>query len=67
VAKTEQHYFRFTPPDQQPGFNPLVGDVKPGCVYEVRPELVDRFTSHPQWTKATKREFDAQLDSPDEE
>jgi hypothetical protein len=62
VAEPKQHFFRFTPDDEQPGFNPLVGDVEPGRVYEVRPEYVDRFQGHPQWTKATKSDFESQDD-----
>lgn len=60
MAKNERHFFRFTPKDEQPGFNPLVGDVVPDRVYEVKPDLADRFVTHPQWTKATQRDFESQ-------
>jgi hypothetical protein len=58
VAKTHTH-FRYAPRDGQPGFNSLVGDVVPDGVYEVRPELADRFVDHPDWKPASEAEFDA--------
>lgn len=68
AKKPDRYFFRFAPGDQQPGFNPLVGDVEPEHVYEVRPELADRFVDHPQWAPATKREFDAQFsEAPDDD
>jgi hypothetical protein len=60
MAKQQQHYFRFTPQDQSPGFNSLVGDVTPGVIYPVRDELAERFVDHPQWEPASQSEYDAQ-------
>lgn len=60
MAEPKQHFYRYTPEDQQSGFNPLVGDVEPDGVYEVRPEYADRFANHPDWTKATKSDYESQ-------
>lgn len=60
MAPKHTIYFRFAPDDQQPGFNPLVGDVEPGRIYRVRPELADRFVGHPQWEPATESDFESQ-------
>lgn len=62
MPKSDQHFFRYAPEDQQPGFNPLVGDVEPGRVYEVAPHLAERFEDHPEWESASKRAFEAQDD-----
>lgn len=62
MAEKTHQYFRYSPGDNAPGFNSLIGDVEPGGIYEVPPHLVDRFENHPDWEAASKTAFDKQND-----
>jgi hypothetical protein len=63
ATKQEPAYFRYTPPGgspQGPMFNPFIGDVEPGCVYEVAPQHVARFSASNDWEPAKRSDFGQQ-------
>lgn len=57
MPKQDTAYFRYTPPSgtpQSPAFNPLIGEITPGGVYEVPPQHVALFSTSRDWEPAKK-------------
>jgi hypothetical protein len=61
MAKQNPACFRYVPPGdspQSPAFNPLIGEIVPGGVYEVPSQHIALFNASRDWEPAKKSDSD---------